>query len=95
MAYTFLDVHGGPNTHGRNLGITQFAGVEGDTITVAVLGTSKMLAGGVIPAGAEIEVNPIGIGVAKAAGSTSVTVARALEAAKSGGDIIEVLLIPN
>jgi len=93
-AYTFVTIKGtGAEQPGGNaLGLTQTKGVEGDTVAVDVLGTSLMIAHGVIPKGAEIQTSGGNGGVVK---TTGVTVARALEASNAFGDIIEVLLIPN
>lgn len=63
----------------------------GEQVAVDVLGTSIAIAGGLIAAGAELEVGAGGKLVTKAAG---VTVARALQGAAADGDLIEVMLLP-
>lgn len=80
---------------GNALGVTTTrAEVAGQLIAVDVLGTTVVVAGGAIAAGAAIEVGADGKAVTKAAG---ITVARAAPGASAtaDGDRIEVLLIPN
>jgi len=91
--YTFVNIAGANSAAGTYaLGVAQTDGVIGDMVTVDVIGTVQIVAGGVIAVGAQIEVGANGKGITKASG---VVVARALEAAAAADDIIEVLLIPS
>ena len=77
---------------GNALGVSRFAAAVGETVPVDVLGTAVVEAGGIIAAGALVEVGADGKAVAKNVG---VTVARALEGSGGAGAFIEVLLIAN
>lgn len=78
---------------GNALGVSRFDGDIGDQVTVDVLGSAVVIAGGVIADGALVEVGANGDAVAHAAG---VPVARVLGAGAAGaGQLVEVLLIPN
>jgi hypothetical protein len=90
-AHTFVSYLGGaPSAANPPLGVAQYDGDAGDMITLDVIGTAKMLAGGAIAVGDAIEAGANGKGVKKNAGAA---VARALEAAKADGDIVEVFLL--
>jgi hypothetical protein len=78
---------------GNAVGFAQTGGVTGQRVGVAMGGTSIAIASAAIAIGAALEVvGAAGQVVTKSAG---VTVARALTAAASAGDQIEVLVIPN
>jgi len=90
---TFVNLAGTTSVAGTYaLGVAQTDGEIGDMVTVDVLGTSQVVAGGVIAVGAQVEVGANGKAITKASG---VVVGRALEAAAAADDIIEVLLIPS
>lgn len=81
-----------PAAAGRCLGFARFDAPIGTRVTVAVLGATVAEAGGVIAAGAALELDALGRVVTKAAG---VTVGSALNAAAAAGDKIEIVLIAN
>lgn len=76
------------------LGVLQDApAASGRNCSVAVLGTTKVVAGGAI---AELsKVSPTAAGKAQVAASTHIVRGIALEAALADGDIIEILLVDS
>lgn len=93
-ANRFIEADGTyPNANGPTLGVTRFAGVSGDQLTVDCVGTAIVEAGGAIAIDGAIKVDASGKAVAH--DSTHTKVARALSAAAADGDFIDVLLIPN
>lgn len=74
------------------IGFLQDEGVSGAFLGVAVEGTSKAVAAGVIAANALVKLDAAGKIVTGGAGSDK-NVAIALEAAAADGDIIEVMLL--
>jgi S-adenosylmethionine synthetase len=82
-----------PAAGGPALGVTRFAGVSGDQLTVDCVGTAIVEAGGAIAVKGACKVDAAGKVVAH--DSTNTKVAQALTAAAADGDLIEVLLIPN
>ena len=77
---------------GNAVGVSRTDASDGEAVTVDVLGTAEVVAGGAIANGTAVEVGADGKAVALAAG---VVVGRALEAAAADGDVIEVLLVSN
>lgn len=79
---------------GNTLGVTRSDAAIGELAPVDVLGTTQVVAGGAIAAGASIEVGAGGKAVTHAAG---IAVARAAPGATAAadGDVLEVILIPN
>lgn len=86
--------HGGATATaaGNTLGVAKFDAADTEGLTVDVLGTAIVTAGGAFSAGAELEVGSNGKAVVQSAG---VTVARALQAATADGESVEVLLMQN
>ena len=82
-----------PAAGGPALGVTRTAGVSGDQLTVDVLGTCIVEAGGAIAVKGACKVDAAGKVLAH--DSTNTKVAQALTAAAADGDLIHVLLIPN
>jgi hypothetical protein len=64
----------------------------GEEAVVAILGTSKLVAGGIVAFGANI--GPKADGRAQTAVATQFARAHAVEASLADGDVIEVLLLP-
>jgi hypothetical protein len=89
----FVDI-GGKTAEpgGYALGVAYVDGSAGEAVAVDVLGTAQVVAGGSIAVGAEIEVGADGKAVTRASGTL---VGRALQAATSAGDVIEILLIQS
>ncbi len=85
---------GAPATAAGNaVGFAQVGGASGNVAPVAVLGTTIATAGAAIAVGALVEVHTtVSQVVTKSAG---VAIGRALTAASSAGDQIEVLILPN
>jgi hypothetical protein len=87
----------------ETIGILQNAPVQNDTADVLLLnagGTTKMIASGVISAGARVTVDTAGkaqAGTQTSAGSqpTKRSVGIAITAAAADGDTIEVMLLPQ
>lgn len=79
---------------GNAIGSANVAAVSGDRFTATVMGTTLMVAGGTIAAGALVEVHTtVTQVVTKASG---VAIGRYMgEASCASGDVIEVLLIAN
>lgn len=78
---------------GNAIGSANIPAVSGDLYPAVVMGTCLMVAGAAISAGALLEVHTtVTQVVTKSAG---VAIGRALNAASTAGDIVEVLLIPN
>jgi len=98
-ANTFVDLTGGTaEPGGYAYGVATFnatlQGVPGvrDTVSVHVLGTAQVVAGGAVEVGEAVQVGSGGKAVPHASGEK---VGRALQAANADGDLIEVLLIPS
>jgi hypothetical protein len=94
-ANTFVDATGDVATAGGNaLGVVGADTQEGDMAPVDVLGTTTVIASGVIDAGEGIEVGADGKAAALDDGKA---VARCCpwNAAAADGDLIEIFLIPN
>lgn len=82
-----------PAAGGSALGVTRTsAGQAGDLVPVDTLGTTMVEAGADLSAGQGLQVDATGRVVPH---TTGVMVGRALGAASSAGDFVEVLLIPN
>lgn len=80
-------------TTDKSLGVLQNdPGAAGLPAVVAYAGTTKVIAGGAISAGANVA--PTSAGKAQTAVATQYARGVALEAASSDGDIIEILLLP-
>ncbi|WP_445364401.1 capsid cement protein [Microbulbifer sp. ANSA003] len=77
---------------GNALGVSRCSAEAGEDFPVDVIGTAQVTAAGAIAVDDAIEVGADGKAATKSSG---VTVARALQAASSDGDSIEVLLIAN
>lgn len=77
---------------GNALGFTETGGVTGARVPVIAGGTAIATAAGAIALGAAVEVAASGQVTTKSAG---ITVGRALTAATTAGDLIEVLVIAN
>jgi S-adenosylmethionine synthetase len=93
-ANRFIEADGTyPAAGGSALGVTRFAGVSGDQMTVDCLGTAIVEAGGAIAVKGACKVDAAGKVLAH--DSTNKIVAMALTAAAADGDLIHVLLIPN
>jgi hypothetical protein len=73
-------------------GVNRMNAVAGDLITVDVIGTAIVEAGGAVADGALVQTDAEGRAVTKAAGAT---LGRALGAASGAGVKIEVLLIQS
>lgn len=72
------------------LGFSDFAAAIGERVSVGVMGTAIVEAGGAFAVGAGLELDGLGRVVAR---STGVIVAHALAAASAAGSMIEVLVI--
>lgn len=95
QANTFVSPGGGVASAGGNaLGVTRSDAPSGGLAPVDVLGTTIVIAGGAIAAGAAIEVGASGKAVTH---NTGTVVARAAPGATASadGDLLEVILIPN
>lgn len=78
---------------GNTMGVAKYdAEGAGEDISVTVLGTAIVEAGGAIAVGAAVEVGTTGKAVTNSAGTI---VGRALEAAAADGDQIEILLVSH
>lgn len=77
----------------NTLGVSRFAAVAGERLTVDAYGTAVVEAGAAIAAGATVKSNATGQAITWASAGAKVAVA--LEAAAAAGQMIEVLLIPN
>jgi hypothetical protein len=78
---------------GNAVGFARIGGVAADRIPTTVLGTSIAIAGAAIAVGALVEVHTtVAQVVTKSAG---VAIGRALTAASTAGDQVEILIIPN
>jgi hypothetical protein len=77
----------------NSLGVSRFAAADGENVTVDVLGTATVEAGGAITAGDKIESDADGRAVTWS--TSGPVLGRALEGASGAGKFIEVLLIPN
>lgn len=75
------------------LGVLQNKPTQGQAASVAIDGTAKVKAGGVIAFGAKVA--PMASGKAQVAASTQFPRGIALEAAAADGDLIEIALIPS
>lgn len=91
--YRFVTATGAQAGAGANtLGTSEYAADDGETLSVANLGTAIVEAGAAVAAGAAVQSDASGRAITK---DTGATVARALEAAAAAGGFIEVTLIPN
>jgi hypothetical protein len=89
----FVTISGTLSTSGNNaLGVSRFAGIIGQWITIDCLGTAIVEAGSAIPVGSLIQSDLNGKAAIRGAGAV---LGRALSAATGDGSLIEVLLIPN
>lgn len=75
------------------LGVLTNKPTQGQAASVAIDGTVKVKAGGVIPFGSKVA--PMASGKAQVAASTQFPRGIALEAAAADGDLIEIALIPS
>jgi hypothetical protein len=92
--YQPVQATGAPATAaGNSLGFATTSANSGSLVGVAAIGTAVAVAGAAIAIGAALEVHSnVAQVVTRSAG---VTIGRALTAASSAGDQIEVLLITN
>lgn len=74
------------------IGVVRSSGVSGDKLTVDVMGTAQVEAGGTIAAGATLKSDSTGRGITWVTSGARVGIA--LEAG-AVGQMIEVLLLPN
>jgi Uncharacterized conserved protein (DUF2190) len=77
----------------NTLGVVRQAAAIGDKVTVDILGTAIVEAGGAITAGATVSSDTVGRAITWATGAAKVGMA--LQSASAAGQFIEVLLIPN
>jgi hypothetical protein len=92
-AHTFVDHDGAPAMPGGyTYGVAMCNGEPGDAIGVDVLGTVQVVAGAPLVVGQAVGVGAGGRAVPEADG---IRVGRALQAAKTEGDLVEIFLIPN
>jgi hypothetical protein len=77
----------------NSLGVSRFTAADGEPLTVDVLGTATVEAGGAITAGDKIEADASGRAVTWS--TSGPVLGRALEDASGAGKFLEVLLIPN
>ena len=82
-----------PAADANVLGVVRQAAVSGDKVTVDVLGTAIVEAGGAITKGDTLKVDNTGKVITWA--TSGAKVGLALQAASGAGQFIEVLLIPN
>ncbi|MBI2801249.1 MAG: DUF2190 family protein [Gammaproteobacteria bacterium] len=75
------------------LGVSRFAGVSGDKLTVDVMGTAVLETGAAITLGQTVKVDATGRAIPWVTAGARVGIA--LEAASGAGQFIEVFLIPN
>lgn len=78
----------------NTLGVARTEAVDGDALTVDVLGTTLVETGAAIAAGAALETDASGRGITKAAGATVARLAPG-ESAGGAGELVEVILIAN
>jgi len=91
--HRFVDATGATATAaGHAVGVSRTAAADGEVFPADAVGTAIVEAAGAVAKGDAIEVGANGQAAVQSAG---VTVARALQAAASAGDLIEVLLIQN
>ena len=94
VANRFVTAAGGvPAAGAAVLGVTRTDAESGDLVPVDVLGTTEVVAGAAVTAGATVMTDNQGRAVAHS--STNVRVGVALSAATAAGQSIEVLLLPN
>lgn len=94
-AQRFVGVDGTQAGAGENTyGVSRYAGGIGDNVTVDVIGTATVEAGGALAAGAQVESDADGKAVTKTTGVAAGRVAPGASAAAEG-DLVEIILIQN